>query len=241
MKNQFLLFIFLIFCGRTISAQETITFPSLDGLTITADFYAGNPDQPYMILCHQAGYSRGEYIETAPKFGKLGYNCLAVDLRSGKEVNGINNETALLAKKKKKGTDYLDAEKDIIAAIDYAFKISNKKVVLVGSSYSASLVLKIASNNNKVAAVFAFSPGEYFGKELVVKEAIKNLDKPVFATSSKEESTGVAELIKDIKSTNKMHFTPSTKGEHGSRTLWKANDNYHEYWFGIMMFTRQMK
>jgi dienelactone hydrolase len=220
-----------------LKAQETITFPSKDGLTITADEYITGDTMPYMILCHQAGFSRGEYVYTAPRFQKFGYNCLAIDARSGKEVNGITNETSVLAVKKKKPIGYLDTEQDILAAIDYAFKKSKKKVILVGSSYSASLALKIASASDKVKAVVAFSPGEYFGNKLNIKESIKNLDKPVFVTSSKSESAEVALLMKDVK--NKSQFSPSNAGDHGSKALWKeSNPNYHEYWLSLLMFMR---
>jgi pimeloyl-ACP methyl ester carboxylesterase len=228
----------LLFC-LTIKAQETITFPSIDGIKITADEYILNDTLPYMILCHQAGYSRGEYSETALRFQKFGFNCLAIDARSGKEVNGIKNETAALAQKKKKGTGYLDAEQDIIAAIDYIYKKTKKKVVLVGSSYSASLVLKVAVGNDKVKAVIAFSPGEYFGDKLNLKDAVKNLDKPVFVTSSRQEATELSMLMKSIKSSNKTQFTPTAQGDHGSKALWKeTNPNYHEYWMALLMFMR---
>jgi dienelactone hydrolase len=230
----------LFFLSALLSfSQETVTFPSKDGLIITADEYITEDTMAYMILCHQAGYSRGEYSETASRFQKFGYNCLAIDARSGKEINGIKNETAVLAAKKRKPTEYLDAEQDILAAIDYAFKKSKKKVILVGSSYSASLVLKIATTNEKVKAVIAFSPGEYFGDKLNLKETIKTLDKPVFVTSSKGEAADLYLLMKDVKSQNKTQFTPSSSGDHGSKALWKeTNPNYHEYWMALLMFMR---
>ncbi|MCW3103625.1 MAG: hypothetical protein JWO09_2065 [Bacteroidetes bacterium] len=231
--------VFLLLNFTLLTAQETITFPSKDGLTITADEYIINDTLPYMILCHQAGFSRGEYLNTATRFQKFGYNCLAIDARSGKEVNGIKNETAALAEKKKKGVSYLDAEQDILAAIDYIYKKTNKKVILVGSSYSASLVLKIATTNDKVKAVLAFSPGEYFGDKLNLKQAIKALDKPVFVTSSQAEAAEVAALMKEVRSQNKTQFTPSNTGDHGSKALWKeTNPNYHEYWMALLMFMR---
>src|ERR1035437_3583949 len=130
----------LFFLCRLSEAQqnsskqaEKITFPASDALLITADLYFVNDTLPYMILCHQAGYSRGEYMETATKFCRLGYNCIAIDQRCGNEVNGVKNETAALATLKKKATSYLDAEQDILAAIDYAYTKSGKKVLLVGS------------------------------------------------------------------------------------------------------------
>ena len=242
----FSVFIFSFFASAasaqlTPSPMQKITFPSSDVLLITADLYFVNDSLPYMILCHQAGYSRAEYAETAGKFCRLGYNCLAIDARSGNEVNGVKNETAALAAQKKKPSTYLDAEKDILAAIDYAYNKSGKKVFLVGSSYSASLVLKIATTNKKVSAVMAFSPGEYFGTKLTLKDAIKNITVPIFATSSKEEANDVTTLMSDVKSKIKDQFVPTSKGKHGSSCLWKNNPGYHEYWFAIMMFVKQLK
>ncbi|MBI4929425.1 MAG: dienelactone hydrolase family protein [Bacteroidetes bacterium] len=242
------LIVSLFFCSSFVEIPQlspqsvkTITFPASDALLVTADLYFVNDSLPYMVLCHQAGYSRAEYAETAGKFCHLGYNCLAVDARSGNEVNGVKNETAALAVQKKKPTTYLDAEKDILAAIDYAYTKSGKKVFLVGSSYSASLVLKIATTNKKVSAVMAFSPGEYFGTKLKLKDAIKNLTLPVFVTSAKEEANDVSTLMSDVKSKIKNQFVPTSKGKHGSSCLWKDNPGYHEYWFAIMLFVKQMK
>jgi dienelactone hydrolase len=220
---------------------QKISFPATDALIVTADLYFVNDTLPYMILCHQAGYSRGEYLETARKFCLLGYNCIAIDQRSGNEVNGVKNETAGLAISKNKPTTYLEAEKDILGAIDYAYNKSGKKVLLVGSSYSASLALKIAATNKKVKAVMAFSPGEYFGTKLKIKDEIANLTVPVFVTSSKDEADDVSTLISDIKSKIRQQFIPTSKGRHGSSCLWRENSGYHEYWFAIMMFMKQLK
>ncbi|MBI4947264.1 MAG: dienelactone hydrolase family protein [Bacteroidetes bacterium] len=221
---------------------QKITFPAPDALLVTADLYFVNDTLPYMILCHQAGYSRGEYLETAAKFCRLGYNCIAVDQRSGNEVNGVKNETAVLTTQKKKTTGYLDAEKDILAAIDYAYTKSGKKVILVGSSYSASLALKIATTNQKIQAVMAFSPGEYFGNDLKLKKAIANLAVPVFVTSTKEEEAAVAALISDVKSKIKKQYTPpASKGIHGSSCLWKTNQGYQDYWIEILLFMKNAK
>ncbi len=63
---------------------------------------------------------------------KFGYNCLAVDLRSGKEVNYIQNETAKRAREKNLSTEYLDAEKDMLASIDYVKQFTKNKIILCG-------------------------------------------------------------------------------------------------------------
>lgn len=237
----FLILFFTVFNSAVIRAQKTISFFSKDGILITADLYFVNDTLPYMILCHQAGSSRGEYLETASKFAKFGYNCIAIDMRSGGEMNTIINETAIHAKVKGRSATYLDAAQDITAAIDYAYDLSKKKVVLVGSSYSASLVMRIAVDNNDVKAVIAFSPGEYFGEKYSLKDTLKTLTKPLFVTSSKPESEKVGELIKDISSKKKQQFTPSKTGAHGSKALWKETPNHQEYWLALMMFMLSVK
>src|ERR1051326_2881810 len=97
-----ILFPLLSFFQFSSQATQKITFPASDGVIVTADLYFISDSLPYMILCHQAGYSRAEYAETAGKFCHLGYNCLAIDQRSGKEVNGVKNETAASGEQKKK-------------------------------------------------------------------------------------------------------------------------------------------
>lgn len=240
--RRFIIFCLLLILTTAVSAQETINFPSLDKLSITADLYDAGNNLPVILLCHQAGFSRGEYKEIAKILNEQGFNCMAIDQRSGAEVNNIKNETTVLAKQKKLPTNYLDAEQDIIAAIDYLNKKYNQKVILWGSSYSASLALKIGTVNDKVKAIIAFSPGEYFRKQGInLQECIKSLDKPLFATSSKNEVPLVADLIKDVWSKIKYHFQPTEEGVHGSRSLWKSNKNNEEYWKALNAFLTEIK
>lgn len=228
--------VMMVISASALQAQKSVSFFSKDGILISADLYHIDDSKPYMILCHQAGSSRGEYLESAKRFNRFGYNCLAIDARSGGKINNIINETAKKAKEKKRPTKYLDAEIDIQSAIDYAFEKSNKKVILVGSSYSASLVMKVAKNDFNVKAVIAFSPGEYFGKKYSLKDSIKGLKAPLFVTSTKKEALAVSELIRNVESRVKVQFTPSGEGVHGSRTLWKETPNHKEYWTSLMMF-----
>ncbi|NOQ90639.1 MAG: alpha/beta fold hydrolase, partial [Gammaproteobacteria bacterium] len=129
------------------SADKQINFNSADGLLITADRYTPHSKNttPLIVLFHQAGSSRGEYNEIAPQLNKLGFNCIAVDLRSGEYSRDKDNETAIRASNKNLPTSYADALPDIIAALKYARKhFSDSKVIAWGSSYSAALVLKVA-------------------------------------------------------------------------------------------------
>jgi dienelactone hydrolase len=217
-------------------SQETITFPSKDGLTITADLYVTDISKPYILLLHQAGYSRGEYREIAPRLTKLGYNCLAIDQRSGYEVNYIKNETAKLAKEKGLPTEYVDALQDVDAALDYIKSKTDLPIVIWGSSYSASLALLETAKNLRIKAAVAFSPGEYFGEDNYIKSRISKISVPILLLSSKEECESVKDLTAEIKTTLKTFHCPSDAGKHGSKALWKNNPSSKDYWMTITMF-----
>ena len=238
---RYIFSIIFLFSNLFLQAQEKITFFAEDGLKITADLYEVNPENPFVLLFHQSGYSRGEYRETTNKFIKFGYNCLAVDLRSGGEVNYIQNHTALIAVQQGFSTDYLSSKKDVEAAIKWVKERSKKPVILFGSSFSASLCLMIAQENTDVKAVIAFSPGEFFMPDINIQTEIKDLEKPVFAASSTRENPYVNEMLSFVPSTNKTIFAPENGGEHGSKSLWKSNPNSNEYWLALTMFFSKIR
>lgn len=222
-------------------SQQTVSFKAKDGLQITADLYTSSTQNPYIILLHQAGYSRGEYREIAPKLVNLGYNCLAVDLRSGNEVNFVKNETAAKAKENNISVSYLDAMSDIHAAIEFVKQKSSKPIVLWGSSYSASLSLMVASQELKVGALVVFSPGEYFGKKDFVKSKISKVSIPTLALSSKSEYPEMTEMLSAIPKSLVTTFKPSDEGKHGSKALWESNPSSKEYWMAVTMFFSKLK
>ena len=240
MKKILALFLFLM-TVQFSSAQLKLTFPSKDGLMITADWYPVSSNFPVILLCHQNRFSRGEYNETALRLNKLGFNCLAVDQRVGDEVNGIKNETAEAAKLKNMIPKFIDAEQDIVAAVDYLFEKYHRAITIFGSSYSAALALKIATENNKVSSVIAFSPGEYFDDNNYISSHIQSLNKPLFATSSLAEADSVTELLKDVNSRIKIQYIPASKGDHGSKVLWSESPYNHEYWIALMSFLSRIK
>jgi pimeloyl-ACP methyl ester carboxylesterase len=237
-----LLFSILIQTILTAFSQDKVTFFSSDSLKITADLYLKDSQLPFIILLHQAVSSRGEYNEIAPKLLNLGYNCLAVDLRSGKKINYTLNETAECAKLNHKPSKFIDAIPDIDAAIEYVRRFNHKPVILFGSSYSASLALMIASQSNDVKAVVAFSPGEYFLPEIDVKEKVSGLTKPVFASSSEMEYNYVVDLLSDIPDSLKTIYRPSTgRGSHGAKALWDESEGNKDCWLQLVYFFAKLK
>lgn len=246
MRERYLLTSLLIvsvLCHITFpsAAQLKVTIPAKDGISITADWYPVDDRSPVILLCHQAGSSRGEYAETGLRLNKFGFNCMAIDQRSGDVLNGIVNETAANAVSKKKGQSYLDAEQDIIDAIEFLYDKYKRKIILCGSSYSASLALMIAKKNEHILGVVAFSPGEYFDEKDYVSKRIRGLLKPVFITSSKEEADAATDLVKNVESVIKVQYIPKFEGDHGSKVLWSSKSNNQEYWIALMSFLNKMK
>lgn len=243
-----IILIIFSFLSFQLLAQEKITFPSKDGLEITGDKYFSHPTTaPLIILFHQAGWSRGEYKEIAPKLNKLGYNCIAIDQRSGGEINGVVNETHQRAVVKKLATKYVDAEQDMIAAIQYVKSKYAKasKIVVWGSSYSSALALKIAGDGRVTFdAALSFAPGEYFesmGESATfIKDAAQNITIPTFITSAKSEKQNWWKIYESIPAIGKDYFIPKTEGQHGSRALWEKFPEHKAYWSAVEQFLKKL-
>lgn len=227
------------------SMVTPVSFPASDGISIRADYYTISRHQqnrPLILLFHQAGWSRGEFVETAPLFNELGYHCLAVDLRSGQEVNGVINETATQARKAGKKTGYCDAYADLEAAIAFArSELRPSRLLLLGSSYSAALILRYAGlNSGHADALIAFSPGEYFSREGKERDWIRSVAKeiriPVWITSAGDERQLWAEIFAAIPAAKKASFLPKGKGRHGASALWKQCPDSPDYWRALGQF-----
>ena len=239
--------VLLLSLNALASDSETVTFPSEDGLLITADVYAPNKNSaaPVIVLFHQAGWSRGEYTEIAPWLNTLGYNCMAIDQRSGEGVRGVDNETAQRAAEEHRAAGYISALPDIRAALVHARKFYGENGVIAwGSSYSAALVLQVAGESpGLVDGVLAFSPGEYFqraGKSATwIQASAQNIDVPVFITSSRSEADEWADIFAAIETDKKVAFVPATDGRHGSRALWEKYSDSRDYRDAVKAFLQQ--
>jgi len=220
--------------------KEKVSFTAEDGLEITADKYLVNEEYPFILLFHQAGSSRGEFNEIAERFMKLRYNCLAVDLRSGNNSNYVNNETAQKAGRLNTQIKLLDAVPDIRAAIDFAYGLNPKDLILLGSSYSASLVMLEGNEHANVKAVIAFSPGEYFGDDQRMEDTLVSYSKPLFIAVTKREEPYVRQMMSNIPDDEYILFLPEKPGVHGAKALWEDNPSKDEYWLALLMFINNL-
>lgn len=229
--------------ARTLADQgpKSVDFATAGGIRSHADIYDSAPaSATWVVLFHQAGWSRGEYREIAPVLVKKGYRVMAVDQRSGGAVNGVTNETHRRAARKKLSTDYLAAYADLEAALLYARKeLGARRIVVWGSSYSASLVLRLAAeHSDEVDAVVSFSPGEYFERQgaSYIQSFAKRVTQPLFVTSSKTERAQAEPIFAASPSEKKILFTPASRGQHGSRALWAKWPDHDVYWAAINAF-----
>lgn len=207
--------------GENGLKEGTLTFPSKDSIKISADFYPCDDARAIIIMGHQAGFSRGEYVNIAPRLVDSGYACLAVDLRSGRAVEGKENRTFLAATKAGKPTKYIHAKQDLEAAIDFVAANSDKPIILWGSSYSASLALMVGNKDNRVKQIVAISPGEYFNNQSTVKAGVLGLNKPTFITASNMEWDYTAKnIVGVIPEHSVVAFKPEYPTDHGSKALW---------------------
>ena len=216
---QFL--ILAVTLAAPLHAQEQVTLTASDGIKVYADFYpAESKSQPYILLFHQAGSNRAEYAPIAPRLVKLGFNCLAIDQRSGGELFGSQNETV---RHIGHNGEYQDALKDLEAALAWARSDGkNGKVLVWGSSYSAALVfLLTAKHPGEAAGVLAFSPNEYLDDPRSVHAAAAKISVPIFVTSAKdrEEIAGAKSILAASPAQQKIQFIPHISGVHGSSTL----------------------
>lgn len=228
--------------GEKYTSKE-VDFKAKDGLAIYADLYEIDKNRPTILLLHQAGYNRAEYADIAPKLNEMGYTCLAIDLRSGGVFAGQPNETNQAAVEKGLNPEMVDARQDIEAAIDYLYKKYQKKVVLWGSSFSSSLALIEAANNEQVKAIIGFSPGDYFGGTAPSLSAVfAEIEKPFLVTSSQSEAENLTNLMGNHSlKKNQSQFIPESDGFHGSRALWEGQEGAEEYWKAVTQFLKEVK
>jgi dienelactone hydrolase len=208
-------------------AAEALSFTASDGVRVFADYYpaegkatATAKTAPLILLFHQAGSNRGEYATIAPALTKLGFAALAIDQRSGGNSWGRVNETV---QHLGHSSDYAAAFVDFEAALQWVQSNGHGgKVIVWGSSYSAALVFLLAAKHKgEVAAVLAFSPGEYLGGAATVRRAAAQLTVPIFVTSAKnDDEIAAARTILDAAPARvKTQFVPRIAGVHGSATL----------------------
>ncbi|MFZ0638620.1 MAG: alpha/beta fold hydrolase [Candidatus Acidiferrales bacterium] len=236
---------------QTARAQEAkpIQFKASDGVTVYGVYYAAQSSAaPVILLFHQAGSNHFEYAGIAPKLVAAGFSCLAIDQRRGGAMWGRGNETVRKQGHAETAAGKVeDLEADLGAALVWArARDPHRKVILWGSSYSASLVFVVAAEHpDEVAGVLAFSPGEYFEDQpTLAREAASKVRVPVFVTSENDADAlaDATRIFDAVGSPDKVHYKAKF-AVHGSSTL-RADRNPKgaaANWQAVMKFLAQFE
>ncbi len=235
-RNILFVFALLVFFSLRLNAQDekfkTVTVEGENGINLTADIYSiDNKSAPTILLFHQYKSSRGEYREIAPILNDMGFNAIAFDTRSGGVDPWNNVENVTTKTFAEVWRDYLSVYPELETALDYAIQEGyDGKIIVWGSSFSASLVLKLAAEHtDKISGVLAFSPGEYMKgeKDVVKKWADKIETVPVFIACGATEGDNVKPIYEKLKTEDKVFYLPAV-GNHGSSILMDDSRNWKQ-------------
>ncbi len=201
--------------------SQEITFKASDGETVYADMLmASRGDLPLIILFHQAASNgRGEYSAIIPKLQAKNYNLLIVDQRSGGGHYGSENRTV---KARGSKTTYCPAYADMEGALSYAkAKNPDGTIFAWGSSYSAALVLKLASEHGEdLAGVLSFSPatGGPMG-ECNANNFIAGVNIPALGLRPDSEMGKGGQAQRKLYDAQGLDYFVAIDGVHGSSML----------------------
>ncbi len=229
----------LLLVGASAGAAEPVTLTAADGVKVFGTLWRVNrPNAPVILAFHQAGSSAGEYAPIAPRLVAAGYTVLAIDQRSGDGLYGPNRTAAAFGREAK----YDEALPDLEAALAWSRdEAKGAPVVVVGSSYSAALVFVLAAAHPAdIAAVVAFSPGEYLAMPHEVARAATNVAAAVWIdqASSADEIARSAAVLKAVPVSDKTQFVAKGKSVHGASTLRsdKNPSGAEAHWLALLAF-----
>lgn len=205
------------------SSSEDVELRTDDGVVLHGDYVsAGNDSRPLILLFHQGGASvRAEYRNIAPRLAELGYDMLGFDLRRGGDLfDGHNRTLAALGDQE---FTFCDAYADVQAALSYAtHRFSGRTLIAWGSSFSASLVVRLAADHPEaLTGVLAFSPasggpmGDCSANPYAEQVAVPLM---VLRPESEAARESVAEQLQTFENAGHRTYV-SRPGEHGSSML----------------------
>ena len=185
---------------------EQIKLKTSDGVEIAGDYYGiGDAAAPAVVLTHMMPSNRESWRDFAFALNRVGFQCLAIDLRGHGESEGGPDGYREFGDE-----GHMAGIKDVESAAD--FFVSNgvlpEKISLAGASIGANLSLQFQSEHPETKASVLLSPGlDYYG--INTEAAAKKIreDQAVFLCAGGENdeySTETARKLFDIlKSKNK--------------------------------------
>ena len=219
---------------------EPVLLTAADGVKVHGEVWRAGARAPIVVAFHQAGSSVAEYAPIAPRLVNAGFTVLAIDQRSGDGAFGGTNRTAAAFGSRE--LSYDAALPDLEAALGWAkVEARGAPVVVWGSSYSAALVfLLAAAHPGDIAAIVAFSPGEYLARKDAVRIAARKVKVPVYIdqSSDHDEIARSAAILKAVQSSDKQQLVAHAPSTHGSSTLRDDTNGAgaEAHWQGVLAF-----
>ena len=206
------------------TVPQTVEIVAPDGIAIFGETYFSDlpKDAPLIMLIHQAGSDgRGEYGPLIPWLNQAGFRAIAWDFRAGGDRFGNNRAVAAMGGDGE--SDYCAAYTDFPAALDHVLAQGwAGEVVLWGSSYSASLIFRLAAERPEaVSGVIAFSPAGG-GPMTDCRPRIwaEDIAAPVFVLRPvREMEIASSQEQRDILGDTGADFRVVENGVHGSSML----------------------
>jgi hypothetical protein len=221
----YILLFFICCTAGSMKGQEVVYFYASDSAKMRGELYLRDYNLPFMILCLDDAGERSEFHDIAPRLLNLDYNCLAIDPGSG----GSRHITLA------------NALSGLHAALAYVSRFNNQPVILVGSSWSASLCLVEAASNTRLKAIVALSPGEYFQPAISMPDVLEKINRPVFICGTRAEFSYLQKMAEKQPAGRLTLFQPEKgKGVHGAAALAGNDITRDEYWFALMMFFKKL-
>ncbi|WP_296313184.1 hypothetical protein [Winogradskyella sp. UBA3174] len=224
-----------------------IHFFTTDSIKIYGDLYKQSNTAPTLLIFHQAGSNaKAEYNSILPELEKQGFNILTIDQRvGGNHFHGGTNRTVNEIKNKQ--YNYCDVYPDLVAALAYMKNSRfNGKIIIWGSSYSGSLAIKLANENQDIInGVLAFSPASGGPMEACKPDAyFESLKLPLlllrpFSEMQSRQSQAQFDLAKQYGHQTYI----AQNGAHGSSMLdaRRVEGSTVDNWKTVNTFLQQFK
>lgn len=152
---------------------------------------------------------------------------------------GFENVTT---KRYKDEPGYSDAYPDLVASLKVAETSGYSRIIVLGSSYSAALCYRLASEYTSVSGLMAFSPSPYLDKKGEVARWNSMVRVPTLLAATKQEVINglfdVHEAAPRIEQRSRDILTFFLGGVHGASTLRsdKNPKSHKDYWNMVEQF-----
>lgn len=198
--------------------MQKVRFKTEDGLEIAGNYFpAEKNDAPAVVMLHMMPETKESWNGFAKKVNREGFQCLAIDLRGHGESQG-----GPMGSKSFSDEEHQATINDVVGAISFFIDkgISVEKISLVGASIGANLAIVFQSENPKLKATVALSPGlNYRGVEIEHAAKVLKEEQSIFLVaggSNDEYSTETVLKIFDLlKCNNKKKVILENSG-HGT-------------------------